>query len=378
MSLAALVKPAGPDCNLACAYCFYKPLLHSLYPETRRHRMTADTLETFVAQFMPLAGPVASFSWQGGEPTLMGLEFYQSAVTLQRRYAVPGQQITNALQTNGTLLTEPWGPFLREHDFLVGLSLDGPRPSHDHFRVTEAGTPTFERVMRASDLLRRHRVEFNILVVLTSLTAARIREIDTFLERAGFDHVQYIPCVERDPVTGDVAPYSISPAQYGEALCALFDRWSADWPPRRFVRELDEWLTVYAGYAHPTCIFAANCGGYVVVEHNGDTYCCDFAVEPGWRLGNLHEHAMRELVASDRFQAFRARHSDLGPQCRACRFVHLCHGGCPQHRVRLGADHRTPTYFCAGLYRFFEYSERRYRGMAKRARAHLGLAPAKA
>ena len=207
---------------------------------------------------------------------------------------------------------------------------------------------------------------------LTRRSIGRHREIDAFLEEEGFGHVQYIPCLERDPATGRPADFSITPEEYGDFLCAVFDRWSADWPLRRYVRDFDEWLMVYAGHRHPSCIFAQDCGGYVVVEHNGDIYCCDFAVEPDWYLGNLHERPLDELVAAERFQTFGARHSDLGPECRACEHLQLCHGGCPQHRVRLGGDHRQPTYFCAGLRKFFRHSERRFRGMASRARREMG------
>ncbi len=328
--------------------------------------MTLESFELFVEQFMPLAGSVASFSWQVGEPTLMGLEFFERAVAIRAKHARGHQSITNALQTNGTLLTERRGPFLREQEFLVGLSLDGPRDLHDRYRVTEAGTPSFDRVMKAARLLEGHDITFNILVVITQQAAGRAREIDTFLAKSGFGWAQYIPCVEFDSLTGEPTPFSVRPDAYGQFLCDFFDRWSAHWPPRRFVREFDEWLSVYAGYPHPTCIFSKNCGGYVVLEHNGDVFCCDVAVEPGWRLGNIHQTPLVDLLGSEKVQAFAARHSDLGPECESCDYLALCNGGCPQHRLRFGGDHRQPTYFCAGLKTFFQHSERRFRGMAKR------------
>ena len=367
MSLSVLVKPAGPDCNLACTYCFYKPLLHTIFADAPRHRMSLETFELFVRQFMPLAGPIANFAWQGGEPTLMGLPFFERAFEIERAHTMPRQRITNALQTNGTLVTKAWGKFLHDHGVLVGLSLDGPRDIHDAARMTEANTPTFDRVLRAAEMLKRSRAEFNILVVLSERSAGRAAEIDDFLSRHGFNHVQYIPVVEYDITTGEVAEYSITPNGYGDFLCELFDRWAADWPPRRFIREFDEWLMVYAGYPPPTCIIAERCGGYVVLEHNGDVYCCDFAVEPGWCLGNIHETPLVEMVGSERFRAFSARHAELPQQCRECRYRPLCNGGCPQHRVRAHGTHVAPTYFCAGLRRFFAHSERRFRGMARRA-----------
>jgi|MDTC01.1.fsa_nt_gb uncharacterized protein len=336
--------------------------------------MTIETFELLVKQFMPLAGPSASFGWQGGEPTLMGLPFFQTALEIQRAYAQPRQHVVNALQTNGTLLNDSWFRFLRKNRILVGLSLDGPRDLHDLYRVTEAGTATWARVLRSSRLLREHRVEFNVLVVLTSAAASRAREIEHFMRKEGLTWTQYIPVIECDSATGLPTDYSITPEDYGVFLCEMFDRWAADWPPRSYIREFDEWLMVHAGYRHPSCIYSRNCGSYVVVEHNGDVFCCDFSVDPHWLLGNIHSITLAEMISSDKFQSFAARHSDLDSECRACPHLALCNGGCPQHRIRISGNHQSPTYHCEGLKKFFVYSNKRFRAMARRRKQEMQLA----
>jgi len=353
---SVLVKPVSADCNLDCTYCFYRPKL-DLYPETKWHCMSEEVLESFIAQYMRLAGLQASFGWQGGEPTLAGLAFFEKVVAFQQQYGFPGQLVGNGLQTNGTLLDDDWARFLRRYNFLVGVSLDGPPEFHDHYRTHRGGQPSFDRVMAGIEALKRHRVEFNILVLLNDRNVKHPREVWQFLRDHDFHYLQFIPCVERDPATGQPTPYSITAEEYGEFLCVIFDEWLREDRPPTFVRLFDDVLAQYVQGENPCCIFRERCGDYVVIEHNGDVYACDFFVEPEWRIGNLMETPLAKLVASDHLETFRQRKMRLAPACRACRWQEFCHGGCCKYRMVLTNDPAQPTYFCAAYRRFFAHSE---------------------
>lgn len=354
-SIGVLVKPAGPDCNLACTYCFYRPKL-ALYPDTRRHRMTEALLEEFIRQYMLLNGPQVSFGWQGGEPTLMGLDFFRHIVECQKRFGRAGQVVSNGLQTNGVLITEEWCRFLTEYKFLVGLSIDGPAEIHDGFRVYLSGRPTHADVVAAQRRMKAQGVDFNALCMVTPANAHWAEEVWHYLvDDMGFEYLQFIPLAERDPRTGRPAEYCVDPKAYGEFLCRIFDLWAQD-PYRVHVRMFDDLMFVYAGMECPSCVFRARCGDYFVLEHNGDVYCCDFFVDPNYRLGNLSLTPLAELLRTEQFARFAGRKSELGAACQQCPWLRLCHGGCPKYRLINGDDPSRPTYFCPGYRTFFEHS----------------------
>lgn len=376
-----LVKPVSADCNLACDYCFYRSKA-ALYAESPRHTMKEAVLETLIADFMGLSGrQVSSFGWQGGEPLLAGLDFFRKVVRFQQQYGRPGAVVGNGFQTNATLIDEAWARFFQEYRFLVGVSLDGPPEVHDHYRRFCGGQPSHGRVMEAIDLLRRYQVEFNVLVLLNPLNVVRPRELyEYFLER-DLRYLQFIPCIEPDPVTGGAARFSITPEQYGAFLCETFDLWMSAGSQAPYIRMFDDLLAVYLGYEAPCCLFQQECGQYVVVEHNGDVYACDFFVEPDWFLGNLMETPLADIVASPKAREFRLRKRRLGADCQACPWQSLCYGGCPRHRTALQPEVARPSYFCESYQQFFAYSrpgflklkERIGRRQRRRMRSELFL-----
>jgi len=282
---SVLVKPVSSDCNLACEYCFYSSKGRTLYPESKVHRMSYKVLRELISQFMALSWERASFCWQGGEPTLAGLDFYREALKYQSFFSIPGQFIENSLQTNGTLIDERWARFLARYNFLVGVSLDGPSELHDYYRKDRSGKPSYERVMKGVEWLRRFNVNFNILVLLNQRNISHPKELYHFFIEHGFRYLQFIPCVERDPKNERITSYSITPEQYGRFLCEVFDEWIAPGIPEVYIRFFDELLISYVTGEFPSCIFSRECGKYVVVEFNGDVYACDFFVEPRWFFG---------------------------------------------------------------------------------------------
>jgi len=349
-----LIKPAGPDCNLACPYCFYARKTDLF--GAGRHRMTLDTLETLTRDYLALDLPVHAFAWQGGEPMLLGLDFYRQAIELQKKYGAPGRTVANALQTNAILLDDAWCPFLAEYKFLLGVSLDGPRDLHDHYRRDPAGRGSFDRVLAALAACRRRRVEFNILVLLHD---RNVREpdalFDFFLDQR-LRYLQFIPGVELDPVAAAPAAFSITPQQYADFLCRFFDRWLPYGPENISVRLFDSLLSYYLHGRHTECTFCPRCDQYVVVEHNGDVFACDFFVEPAGRLGNLHETPIGRLAAGPAKERFAARKRLTADRCLACRHRPLCQGGCLKDRRVLSADTRSLSYFCPAYKQFFDHA----------------------
>lgn len=349
-----LVKPAAGDCNLHCHYCFYHERPTDPYKDHRRHRMSDEVLEELIRQGMALDPVHATFGWQGGEPTLMGLPFFEKVVALQQRYGRSGQSVSNGLQTNGTLLDGAWARFLRNYRFLVGLSLDGPAVYHDAYRTDLRGQGTHERVMQAARMLRRYRTEFNVLTVINDITAEHITEIYDYFVGQGFYYLQFIPCVEQDPDTGMPTGFSVSAGRFGDAMCALFDRWYNDGNPQTSVRDFDALLAAYVGDTAPMCCYQRECGSYLVVEHNGDVYPCDFFVREDLYVGNIMETPLEELFEMDVVRAFAATKSAPRPECQACPWLHLCQQGCPRF-VGIGGVPR--HYLCEGYKRFFAYSQ---------------------
>jgi len=352
---SVLVKPAGPDCNLACQYCFYRGAA-SLYPDEPIHRMSDDVLESLICQYMAIAGPMASFGWQGGEPTLMGLPFFEHVVELQRRYGVRGQTVSNGLQTNGVLIDEAWARFLAEWKFLVGLSLDGPAEIHDHYRCDHGGHGTHARVLEGLRYLQHARAETNVLCMVTDVSVARAEELFHYFVDLGLRWMQFIPCVELAPA-GGWQPYSLDVTEYGRFLCVLFDLWhDGVGLGRTHIREFEELLINVTTGRPPNCVQSDHCGDYVVIEHNGDVYACDFHVTPEWRLGNLMETPLLELVNSPAMDRFAAAKRQWDRSCTACPWLALCHGGCPKYRVDATGAPARKTCFCSANLALFEHA----------------------
>lgn len=361
-----LIKPAGPDCNMACRYCFYLPK-HRLFSDTPVHRMSNDILERTVQQLMQHGGPNVVFAWQGGEPTLMGVEFFERAVELQRRLGCSGQTVGNGLQTNGLLVDDRWCRFLHEARFLVGLSIDGPEPVHDHYRVRRGGQPTWEQVVSAARCMLKAGVEVNALAVVNDISARHPRETYAFLKDLGLRHMQFIPCLERDPQAPNIpAPFSVSPTQFGKFLCEVFDCWINDFEdgqPTTFIRWFDSVFATYVDVPPPECTLMAECGSYLVVEHNGDVFSCDFYVEPGWKLGNVLGDNLVDLLNSPQQARFGRRKAELARTCHECRWLTHCRGGCPKERLGV-APAVQPSHLCEAYQTFFQHADGRLRALA--------------
>ena len=368
-----MAKPSGAVCNIDCHYCFYLEK-EKLYPEKGKNwQMNDETLEMYVRQYMEAQDvPEAHFAWQGGEPTLMGVDFFRRAVELQKQYA-EGRTITNAFQTNGILLNEEWGAFLAENDFLVGLSIDGPREMHDRYRVDKGGNPTFDRVMAGLKVLQDHGVEYNTLTVLQAHNSRYPQEVYGFLKEIGSTFMQFIPIVERiasqpsEDLLELVAPefegrapvskWSVPAAQYGRFLCSVFDEWVRKDVGRYFVQMFDVALGSWMGQDASLCIFAETCGKALIIEHNGDLYSCDHFVYPEYNLGNVRDASIREMVASPQQEKFGLDKRDTLPTyCRECDYRFACNGGCPKQRFTHTPDGEAGlNYLCPGYKMFFKH-----------------------
>ena len=280
--------------------------------------MSEQVLEKLTKDYLQLGFPVAGFAWQGGEPTLMGLDFYKKAVELQKKYALPNQQVSNSLQTNAILFDAEWCRFLHDNNFLVGISIDGPAEIHDFYRVDHAGKGTFDKVIRAIETCNEYKVEFNVLVLLNNKNVERPDELFDFFIKQDIKYLQFIPCVELDPATKEIAQFSISPSQYGKFLCRLFDRWYEYGPTKISIRDFESILSFCLAGRHTLCTFDRQCSQYIVVEHDGDCFPCDFFVEPKWRLGNILETPIAEIAASDKKRSFARDKQKLSDKCLIC------------------------------------------------------------
>ena len=358
-----LIKPSGSDCNIDCQYCFYK----CRAPEVGqgRQRMSDEVLERLVKDYMELRFPLAGFAWQGGEPTLMGLDFYKKVVELQKKYGISGQEVGNSLQTNAILLNEEWCRFLHDNKVLVGISIDGPKEFHDYYRLDHSGAGTFDKVMRAIENCKQYNVEYNTLTLLNNRNAEHPDEVFDFLVGLGVKFVQFIPCVEVDPATGEIADFSITPKQYGEFLCRLFDRWFEYGPRNLSIRDFDSVLSYYVTGRHSICTFDRQCSQYIVIEHTGDAFCCDFFVEPKWRLGNIFETPIEKLAASSKKRAFARAKKNLCNKCLVCRHLAVCRGGCMKDRAPFDKEnYGRESYFCEAYKHFFDHAIPRFMQIA--------------
>ncbi|MFA7693317.1 MAG: anaerobic sulfatase maturase [Candidatus Hydrogenedentes bacterium] len=378
-----MVKPVGSSCNLRCSYCFYLEK-KKLYPHRREPKISDSLLESFIEQHCAAQARQSEihFAWQGGEPTLAGLPFFKKVIALQQRYA-QGKAVKNALQTNGILFDNEWADFLKEQDFLVGLSLDGPERFHDRYRRDPSDGPTFQRVMESLRLLKEHDVAFNILACVNRQTAQAPEDVYRFLRAHGSGFIQFIPIVERrvvqasedaltlvapdDPVEAAVTEWSVRPRDYGLFLQRIFDLWVREDVGRVFIQLFDTALEAWLGYEPSLCFFKECCGDALILEYNGDLYSCDHFVYPSHLLGNLNDLSLIELARSAQQQRFGEDKRDRLPQqCRACPVNFVCHGECPKHRFLRTADgEKGLNYLCEAYRHFFAYINSYMRFMAQ-------------
>lgn len=390
-----MTKPIGPRCNIDCEYCYYLEK-EKLYPSEKKFRMAPDVLENYVRQTIEAsveAGmPEIMFAWQGGEPTMLGVDYFRQIVALQKRHAVQSIPISNAFQTNGILLNDDWGRFLNENGFLVGISIDGPKKVHDRYRVDRAGRPTFDAVMRGLEVLQRHEVEHNALTVVQRANGGKGKEIYNFLKGLGIDFMQFIPIVERAQTDGSLAsapqvdmdpgnavtPWSVSPRAYGKFLCDVFDTWFKQDIGKVYVQFFDTQLGLWLGRGSSLCVFAETCGNGLAMEHDGSLYSCDHYVYPEYRLGNLNDTHLRDMLWTDRQLQFgRDKSENLTAQCKACSYRFACNGGCPKHRFALSKDGEDgQDYFCESHTMFFRHAGQRLQDMAQMVNS--GRSPADA
>jgi len=374
-----MTKPIGPLCNLDCKYCFYLEK-EKLFPANENFKMTDEVLEEYIRQYIAFQSvPEVSFAWQGGEPTLLGVNFFRKVVEFQQKHG-DGRKVSNAIQTNGTLLNDEWCEFLVSNEFLVGLSVDGPARLHDAYRVTKKGGGSYEKVIGGLRLLKKHKVEFNTLTVVHKVNSKHPLDVYRFLRDIGSGFIQFIPLVERLPdaeatklgldlatppradqegqVRLPVTDWSVQPRQYGEFLCTIFDEWVRRDVGRTFVQMFDVTLGNWMGMGGGLCVFSETCGTAMAMEHNGDVYSCDHYVYPNFKLGNVMNRSLGEMVNSEFQKQFGTDKKSTLPQyCLDCDVRHLCHGECPKHRFLMTPDGQPGlNYFCAAYKRFFHHS----------------------
>ncbi len=370
-----LIKPASADCNLDCSYCFYKGK-SALYPEQSTHRMSASTLEHIVRSYMETGQPQYGFSWQGGEPLLMGHDFFERVTDLQMKWGRPGASVANAVQTNGTLVTDRLARHFRKFNFLLGVSLDGPAEVHDRYRIARDGSGTHAQVVEGLRTLQRHGVKTNVLTLVNAFNAARPRELYRYLVGLGILHHQYIPCVEHD-WNGCPEPYSLSPERWGNFLCAMFDCWYPADVGRVSVRYFDSLLSFLATGQYNACHMDRSCGSYLLVEHNGDVYPCDFFVGPQWKIGNVLDDGWDDLIGRPEYRSFSASKSQWNSECDACPHLGICSADCLKfrHPGRAGTD---KSLLCAGYRQFFDHALDTLKAVAGALQARPAAAGAEA
>ncbi|MCV2892858.1 anaerobic sulfatase maturase [Lentibacter sp. XHP0401] len=377
-----MTKPIGPRCNIDCKYCYYLEK-EKLYPDEKKFRMSDEVLERYIRETIDasLEAGVSEihFAWQGGEPTMLGIAYFRKIVDLQKKHTPFGAGVTNSLQTNAMLLDDEWGHFLADNRFLVGISIDGPKQIHDRYRVDRAGRPTFDAVIRGLEVLQRQGVAHNALTTVHRANGGKGKDIYRFLKGLGFDHMQFIPIVERIGATGlagapqiegdpaiNVTDWSVAPRVYGKFLCDVFDLWFKTDVGKLSVQFFDVQLGLWAGRPSSLCVFAETCGNSLALEHDGSLYSCDHYVYPEYKLGNIKETPMRDMLWSDRQVEFgQDKQAALTAQCRACEFRFACNGGCPKHRFSSARNGETGhNYFCESYTAFFKHAGARLQKMA--------------
>lgn len=367
--LYVLAKPVGASCNLRCKYCYYLEKSH-LYRNAPARVMSDELLERFVQEYIQAQTmSQVLFTWHGGEPLMRPLSFYRKAVALQERYAF-GRQIDNTIQTNGTLLTDEWCEFFKEHNWLVGISIDGPQEFHDEYRRTASDKPSWQKVMRGIRLLRKHGVEWNAMAVVNDFNAGYPLEFYHFFKEMGAKYIQFAPVVERMAAHSDgrhlatlvdqecpVADFSVSPAQWGDFLCAIFDEWVRHDVGQTYVEIFDCTLANWVGERPGICVYAKECGHAGVMEFNGDVYSCDHFVFPEYKLGNIRDRTLVEMLYGEQQRQFSClKHASLPKQCKECEWEFACHGECPKNRfVNDRYGNPGQNYLCSGYRHFYEH-----------------------
>lgn len=368
--LYVMLKPAGAHCNLACKYCYYLEK-NKLYPTAQRHLMSDEMLEQFTREYIEAQTMnQVLFTWHGGEPLLRSIDFYRKALSLQQKYA-GGRHIDNVIQTNGTLLTDEWCEFFAQNHWLVGISIDGPQPDHDHYRLTAAGKPSWQKVMQGIKLLKKHGVEWNAMAVVNAYNANHPLEFYRFFKENGCQFLQFTPIVERQTRHEDgrtlasladkdeipLSEASVKPEQWGYFLCAIFDEWVRKDVGKIFVEIFDCTLANWMGISPGICAYSKECGHAGVMEHNGDVYSCDHFVFPEYKLGNIRDHSLIDMLYGEQQQEFsRLKHSSLPRQCKECDMEFACHGECPKNRfMKDKYGDSGLNYLCPGYYHYYQH-----------------------
>ena len=368
--LYVMLKPAGAHCNLACKYCYYLEK-NKLYPTAQRHLMSDEMLEQFTREYIEAQTMnQVLFTWHGGEPLLRSIDFYRKALSLQQKYA-GGRRIDNVIQTNGTLLTDEWCEFFAQNHWLVGISIDGPQPDHDHYRLTAAGEPSWKKVMQGIKLLKKHGVEWNAMAVVNAYNANHPLEFYRFFKENGCQFLQFTPIVERltrhedgrtlaslaDKDEISLSEASVAPEQWGYFLCAIFDEWVRKDVGKIFVEIFDCTLANWMGISPGICAYSKECGHAGVMEHNGDVYSCDHFVFPEYKLGNIRDHSLIDMLYGEQQQEFsRLKHSSLPRQCKECDMEFACHGECPKNRfMKDKYGDSGLNYLCPGYYHYYQH-----------------------
>lgn len=368
--LYVMLKPAGAHCNLACKYCYYLEK-NKLYPTAQRHLMSDEMLEQFTREYIEAQTMnQVLFTWHGGEPLLRSIDFYRKALSLQQKYA-GGRRIDNVIQTNGTLLTDEWCEFFAQNHWLVGISIDGPQPDHDHYRLTAAGKPSWQKVMQGIKLLKKHGVEWNAMAVVNAYNVNHPLEFYRFFKENGCQFLQFTPIVERltrhedgrtlaslaDKNEIPLSEASVTPEQWGNFLCAIFDEWVQKDVGKIFVEIFDCTLANWMGISPGICAYSKECGHAGVMEHNGDVYSCDHFVFPEYKLGNIRDHSLIDMLYGEQQQEFsRLKHSSLPRQCRECDMEFACHGECPKNRfMKDKYGDSGLNYLCPGYYHYYQH-----------------------
>lgn len=368
--LYVMLKPAGAHCNLACKYCYYQEK-NKLYPTAQRHLMSDEMLEQFTREYIEAQTMnQVLFTWHGGEPLLRSIDFYRKALSLQQKYA-RGRRIDNVIQTNGTLLTDEWCEFFAQNHWLVGISIDGPQPDHDHYRLTAAGKPSWQKVMQGIKLLKKHGVEWNAMAVVNAYNANHPLEFYRFFKENGCQFLQFTPIVERQTRHEDgrtlasladkneipLSEASVTPEQWGYFLSAIFDEWVRKDVGKIFVEIFDCTLANWMGISPGICAYSKECGHAGVMEHNGDVYSCDHFVFPEYKLGNIRDHSLIDMLYGEQQQEFsRLKHSSLPRQCKECDMEFACHGECPKNRfMKDKYGDSGLNYLCPGYYHYYQH-----------------------
>ena len=368
--LYVMLKPAGAHCNLACKYCYYLEK-NKLYPTAQRHLMSDEMLEQFTREYIEAQTmSQVLFTWHGGEPLLRSIDFYRKALSLQQKYA-GGRRIDNVIQTNGTLLTDEWCEFFAQNHWLVGISIDGPQPDHDHYRLTAAGKPSWKKVMQGIKLLKKHGVEWNAMAVVNAYNVNHPLEFYRFFKENGCQFLQFTPIVERQTRHEDgrtlasladkdeipLSEASVTPEQWGYFLSAIFDEWVRKDVGKIFVEIFDCTLANWMGISPGICAYSKECGHAGVMEHNGDVYSCDHFVFPEYKLGNIRDHSLIDMLYGEQQQEFsRLKHSSLPRQCKECDMEFACHGECPKNRfMKDKYGDSGLNYLCPGYYHYYQH-----------------------